>query len=112
MDILEHIEKIDSMITLCSDLGHTIDEKSRCVYIIASLQRAHAPQYAKDLEEAERGQHTLPWLISRLSRTASNLAMKGARKGKRAMYDLSDPRESDAEFAGKVSTLQRKPSRR
>jgi hypothetical protein len=103
MDILEHIEKIDSMITLCSDLGHTIDEKSRCAYIIASLQRAHAPQYVKDLEEAERGQHTLPcWLISRLSRTASNLAMKGARKGKRGMCDLSDPRESDAEFAGEV----------
>ncbi len=78
MDILEHIEKIDSMITLCSDLGHTIDEKSRCAYIIASLQRAHAPQYAKDLEEAERGQHTLSWLISRLSRTASKPAKASA----------------------------------
>jgi hypothetical protein len=47
MDILEHIEKVDSMITLCSDLGHSIDEKSLCAFIIASLQRADAPSTAK-----------------------------------------------------------------
>jgi hypothetical protein len=60
MDIPEHIEKIDFMITPCSDLGHVIDEKSRCAYIIASLQRANAPQYAKYLEEAKRQHHMLP----------------------------------------------------
>jgi hypothetical protein len=109
MDILEHIEKVDSMITLCSDLGHSIDEKSRCANIIASLQRAHAPQYVKDLEEAERQQHTLPWLIARLSRTASNLAMKGARKGERPMYDPASPTPNSP---GKLSILQRRePSR-
>ncbi len=42
------------MISLCSDLSHTIDEKSRCAFIISSLHRAHALQYVKDLEEAER----------------------------------------------------------
>jgi hypothetical protein len=34
--------------------------------------------------------------------------MKGARKGKRPAHDLSDPRESDAEFAGEAEHFSKK----
>jgi hypothetical protein len=62
-------------------------------YIIGSLQKAHNKDYEKDLEEAERGNYTLPWLIQRLSRTATNLAMKGKK-------------EDEAEFTGTAQDVR------
>jgi hypothetical protein len=100
MGVLEHIEKLDTLIALANSQGANIVDRTRVAYIISSLQKAKAKEFKKDLEEAERGNFTLPWLINRLSRTATNLAMKGKRLGKRNQYDLYNPHEDKAEFAG------------
>ncbi len=100
MGVLEHIEKLDTLIALASSQGAIVNERSRVAYIIGSLQKARQKDFEKDLEEAERGNHTLPWLIQRLSRTATNLAMRGKKLGKRNQYDLYSPHEEEEEFAG------------
>jgi hypothetical protein len=100
MGVLEHIEKLDTLIALATSQGAPVGERSRMAYIISSLQKAKQKEFEKDLEEAERGNHTLPWLIQRLSRTATNIAMKGKNLGKRNQYDLYSPHEEDAEFIG------------
>ena len=100
MGVLEHIEKLDTLIALANSQGAGVVERTRVAYIISSLQKAKAKEFEKDLEEAERGNHTLPWLITRLARTATNLAMKGKKLGKRNQYDLYNPHEDEAEFAG------------
>jgi hypothetical protein len=102
MGVLEHIEKLDTLIALATSQGTPVGERSRVAYIISSLQKAKQKEFEKDLEEAERGNHTLPWLIQRLSRTATNIAMKGKKLGKRTQYDLYSPHEEDAEFLGAV----------
>ncbi len=66
MGVLEHIEKMDTLIALANSQGASVADRTRVAY----LQKAHNKDYEKDLEEAERGNYTLPWLIQRLSRTA------------------------------------------
>ncbi len=100
MGVLEHIEKLDTLIALANSQGANVAERTRVAYIISSLQKAKAKEFEKDLEEAERGNFTLAWLINRLSRTATNLAMKGKRLRKRNQYDLYNPHEDEAEFVG------------
>jgi hypothetical protein len=65
--VLEHIEKMDTLIALANSQGDSVPDRTRVAYIIGSLQKAHHKNYEKDLEEAERGNYTLPWLIQRLS---------------------------------------------
>jgi hypothetical protein len=91
MGVLEHIEKMDTLIALANSQGASVSDRTRVAYIIGSLQKAHHKDYEKDLEEAERGNYTLPWLIQRLSRTATNLAMKGKKLGKRNQYSMYSP---------------------
>ncbi len=100
MGVLEHIEKLDTLIALASSQGASVNERARVAYIINSLQKVRQKEFEKDLEEAERGNHTLPWLIQRLSRTATNMAMRRKKLGKRNQYDLYSPHEEEKEFVG------------
>jgi hypothetical protein len=76
MSPIEFIEKMDTLITMCINQGHAIGDKQRVAYIVKAMQHTRRPEYRKDLEEAERHEHTLPWLINRLSKTSSQITMK------------------------------------
>ncbi len=90
---------MDTLIALANNQGAGINDNTRTAYIISSLQKGNCKTYEKDLEEAERGNHTLQWLIQRLARTATNEAMRAKKSNKRNSYELYNP-DSDAEFVG------------
>jgi hypothetical protein len=99
MSVLEHVEKMDTLIALANNQGAGINDNTRTAYINGSLQKGNCKTYEKDLEEAKRGNRTLQWLFQRLARTATNEAMRAKKSNKRNSYEFYNP-DSDAEFVG------------
>jgi hypothetical protein len=48
MGVLEHIEKLDTLIALATSQGTPVGERSRVAYIISSLQKAKQKEFEKD----------------------------------------------------------------
>jgi hypothetical protein len=100
---LEFIESTNRVFELFdSQSEQPMAERTKLAYLVKALQRGRSPLYAKDLEQAERDQHNLGWLLARLTRTCSANERKALTQlhSQSRDFHLSDPREEEVEFLG------------